>query len=101
MMLVNVSIRMGVVGHDAGFPTLRAPNLEQDRVLNRPRAGAPVDDLHVVGPRNRMDALAILVQAGEPNVRASAGLPGLCRYPNQSGQLFLAPVIRTPVRWLE
>jgi hypothetical protein len=61
MMLVNVPIPMGVVGHDAGFPALRAANLEQDRVLDRPRAGAPVDDLHVVGPRNRMDALAILV----------------------------------------
>lgn len=64
-MLVNVPIRMGVVGHDAGFPALRAANLEQDRVLDRPRAGAAVDDLHVVGPCNRVDALAILVHAAQ------------------------------------
>lgn len=44
MMLVNVSIRVRIVRHDAGFPALCASDLEQDCVLDRPRAGAPVDD---------------------------------------------------------
>lgn len=61
MVLVNVPIAVGVVRHDSRLPALASANLEHDRVLDRAGAGTQVDDLGIVGPRNGVDAFAVLL----------------------------------------
>lgn len=86
MVLVNVPIRMGVVRHDSGFPAFCAADLEQDCVLDRPRAGAPVDNLGTVGAGDRMHAFAILV-----HVRNLSAAP-LAEIAGRSGSFAMSPI---------